>query len=43
MTIKDKVKDIIYTDRKNVNQIWCFKATELKHFMEMTSGPYISI
>ena len=42
MTIKDKVNDIIYTDRKNVNQTWCFKATEFK-FSEMTSGHYISI
>ena len=25
--LKDKVKDIIYADRKNVNQTWCFKAT----------------
>ena len=23
-------KNIIYTDRKNVNQSWCFEATEFK-------------
>ena len=30
MTIKDEVMDIFYTDLKNVNQTWCFKATEFK-------------
>ena len=28
MTSKDKAKNIIYTDHKNVNQTWCFEATE---------------
>ena len=32
MAIKDKVKDIIYTDRKIVNQTWCFEATEFKFY-----------
>ena len=32
MAIKDKVKDIIYTDRKIVNQTLCFEATEFKFY-----------
>ena len=32
MTMKDKVKDIIYTDRKIINQTWCFEATEFKFY-----------
>ena len=32
MTIKDKVDDIIYINHKNVNQTWCFEATEFKFY-----------
>ena len=36
MTIKDKVKDIIYTDLDTLKQ-------QSLHFTEMTSGRYVSI
>ena len=42
MAIKDKVKDIIYTDRKNVTKLDVLKQ-QSSNFTDMMLGRYVSI